>query len=1022
MKIHSFIFFAYCFLLFIFAPYPTHAQGWDMTFGDPGISEYIYSAKELSDSSVAFFGYTRVWGTADFTFFLSKVDQHGNLVWHQNYGDVFYRDEFLDFDTLSNGQFYLAGSELLNGQRGHRTLILDEMGDIVDNNFSSFEEPMGNSSFVRGIKKDDNDEVWVIGKQLGDRLLFRKYGLQGELLWENTNTELYNANFTRFFHPAIPTSDEGLVFLLEVADEDQNENFQLAKIVEGQGVVWNVDFGYAHRVKPKVMVPTPDQGTLILNERHFYIDTITPNQYQSVTKDYLTKISPDGSIIWEYPLDSVGNTTEAFGDPIVLPNGEIFMATQYNSRYKTYRFAADGELLEETLAFHPEANMTPFAPKAIVSGDGRRLLAFKNYDQNLQFYYFDESQNLLWEIETNLLGQEDSYGLRQTLDESFLLYGSFMPEGQSNNDALVLKLDSLGQINIHHLHGTVFFDIEENCQYDTVDIRLPNWIVNITGTPDKYAVTDTAGVYDTTVDNDTLTVTAEPISPYWELCPDISPISFPDGIYSLTVDVPMEATIDCPYMVVDVSTPLLRPCQETSYYINYCNWGTVAEDSAWVEISFDENIHVETASIPWDSQTDNTFTFSLGEVSVMECAQLVIDISVPCDTTLIGQTLCTEANIYPDSLCLTPEPAYSGAFIEVTAECQDSFVYFQLQNTGTAATTGDLYYVVIEDAVLYMSEPFDLDEGEALSIPVPANGATYHLFAEQEPGVIGNTQIGAGIEGCGQNEDGEISLHFLNQFPNTDYEPAFDIDCRNVVSSYDPNEKLAFPGGYGPQHLLPPNTPLDYLIHFQNTGNDTAFVVVLRDTLSQYLDPLSVRPINSSHPYSFDFATTENGQTVLEFTLDPILLPDSTTNERASHGFVKFKVDQKTDLPIGTVIENRVGIHFDINAPVITNTVWHTIGEQYIVVSLDEPTSDQQMLIAVAPNPVMHTALIQLEDQQQTHGAFLLYDLNGKLLYQQPFANGIIPFSREGLPAGMYHFKVMNQMGLQLGLGKLVVQ
>lgn len=53
--------------------------------------------------------------------------------------------------------------------------------------------------------------------------------------------------------------------------------------------------------------------------------------------------------------------------------------------------------------------------------------------------------------------------------------------------------------------------------------------------------------------------------------------------------------------------------------------------------------------------------------------------------------------------------------------------------------------------------------------------------------------------------------------------------------SFDPNDKAAFPVGYGDEHFIERNTSIDYRIRFQNTGTDTAFNVVIVDTLSAWL-------------------------------------------------------------------------------------------------------------------------------------------------------------------------------------------
>src|SRR5262249_13810922 len=60
--------------------------------------------------------------------------------------------------------------------------------------------------------------------------------------------------------------------------------------------------------------------------------------------------------------------------------------------------------------------------------------------------------------------------------------------------------------------------------------------------------------------------------------------------------------------------------------------------------------------------------------------------------------------------------------------------------------------------------------------------------------------------------------------------PVFEFSTRRpVFGSYDPNDKTAEPVGTGDDHFIPADTTLHYLIRFQNTGNDTAFNIVVRD-------------------------------------------------------------------------------------------------------------------------------------------------------------------------------------------------
>jgi hypothetical protein len=71
----------------------------------------------------------------------------------------------------------------------------------------------------------------------------------------------------------------------------------------------------------------------------------------------------------------------------------------------------------------------------------------------------------------------------------------------------------------------------------------------------------------------------------------------------------------------------------------------------------------------------------------------------------------------------------------------------------------------------------------------------------------------------------------------------------------------------------------------------------------------------------------------LVFTFENILLPDSTTNFEGSLGHVYFQVKPRAGLVPGTVIENTAAIYFDFNAPIITNTTFHTIRKPRVYAS-----------------------------------------------------------------------------------------
>ncbi len=154
------------------------------------------------------------------------------------------------------------------------------------------------------------------------------------------------------------------------------------------------------------------------------------------------------------------------------------------------------------------------------------------------------------------------------------------------------------------------------------------------------------------------------------------------------------------------------------------------------------------------------------------------------------------------------------------------------------------------------------------------------------------------------------------------------VDSSNIEVSgaYDPNDKQATP------QLSPSQVAsgeyIKYTIRFQNTGTDTAFNVVLSDTLSNLLRHNTLKMIATSHN-----CKTSVKEGVVYFEFRNILLPDSNVNEKQSHGFVMFRIQPQPTVAVNTTIPNKAAIYFDYNAPVITNTAG-TLIQEFTVVPL----------------------------------------------------------------------------------------
>jgi uncharacterized repeat protein (TIGR01451 family) len=233
-----------------------------------------------------------------------------------------------------------------------------------------------------------------------------------------------------------------------------------------------------------------------------------------------------------------------------------------------------------------------------------------------------------------------------------------------------------------------------------------------------------------------------------------------------------------------------------------------------------------------------------------------------------------------------------------------------------------------------------------------------------------------------------------------DADPFVDIYCGLVTGSYDPNDKTGYPLGIGSTHDILPNQEIEYLIRFQNTGTDTAFTVVIRDTLSMDFDIFSVRSGAASNDYSFRMY----GPRVLEWTFSNIMLPDSIVNEAGSHGFVKFNVKQQRDLANGTVLENSAAIYFDFNAPIFTNTSLHTVNQHSIILNTDKQVDYEKNTFRIYPNPT--TGILQIEQKDNNDLNIKIYDNLGRLVLQKQSNSSNSNLDISNLADGIYFIAI----------------
>lgn len=233
--------------------------------------------------------------------------------------------------------------------------------------------------------------------------------------------------------------------------------------------------------------------------------------------------------------------------------------------------------------------------------------------------------------------------------------------------------------------------------------------------------------------------------------------------------------------------------------------------------------------------------------------------------------------------------------------------------------------------------------------------------------------------------------------------PNLDCDSTNntnnytsiVGASYDPNNKLV----NLPAYINPAiQEQLVYTINFQNTGTAPAQDVFIEDQLNQYLDWSTLEVISKSH--NMFYTIDANGK--VTFTFPQIWLPDSTTNEALSHGYITYKIKENNSIPLNLPIENTAHIFFDLNPAIVTNTTRNTN------TALGLTSHGQTVNVKLYPNPTSGQLVIVSNELIKT---IQIFDLSGKLVFKSANLYMQANLDLTHLSKGMYQIRTTTVAG-----------
>lgn len=949
-------------ILLFLLQFPAYTQGWEKTFGGTGNDEFR-NISSTQDGGYIICGQSNSF-TSEGAAYVIKIDADGNEQWSNLYGGIDAFQSATDIQNYYDGGYILGGIGL--GPNGSIDVFLTRLtvtGDTIwtryfggldaqyDGNFTQLPD----HSLVYTARNEGDNGIDIYAVRVDEN---------GDMIWEKTFDQTEDASP----RDIITTTDNTLLISGGIfIDEGNNDVYLLELDIDGNEIN-SATYGGPNGEGAFGVIQTSDGGFLTCGLTSSFLEAT-----DTTANVYLVRTDANFDTIW---TNSVGG--------LLYDNAHHIIEN------------ADGSFTFSGLT------------DPSVSGSSDVMLG-----------KVDANGQLIWYRNFGGIAPDWAGEMVAAADGGYVIVGRTQSFGFVNgaNDGYLIKTNDLGFSYSNTINGKVFFDENENCNQEVDESDLEGWLIRAASdTEVYYGLSYEGGAYSITVDTGEYVVEVIPPNNYWnwQSCTtnDLSLLSYYD---TTTIDMSAWSAFECPLLSVDLGAPFLRRCFENNYTIRYCNEGTLPAEDAYIEVTFDDYLNVVSSTLPSSAQNGNTYTFEVGDVAIGDCNDFQVTVEVDCDNTVLGQTHCSTAHIYPDSICGSTSPDWDGSSIIVDAECEGDSVLFRIINIGEPMTQ-NLEYIVIEDHIIFREGNFQLDNStnNILEFKEAAFGKTLRLEAQQAIGHPGEDYPAISIEGC--SEDGEIYTGYVLDFYENDANPFLSIDCQENIASYDPNDKQAFPNGIGEDHCINPNVDIEYKIRFQNTGTDTAFTVVITDTLSQFLDITTVRAGASSHPYKFDIY----GDGILKFTFNNIMLPDSNVNEVASHGFIKFRVDQISDNPEGSQIFNKAAIYFDFNEPIITNETYHTVADECITVSIIEIEPTSVSTIRVYPNPFEEMTTFELLNKVEGDYAFELYNISGQLIYKEKFDEAQYNFYRKNIASGMYLYKITTK-GISLDQGKITM-
>ncbi|MDB5227856.1 MAG: hypothetical protein JWN78_2049, partial [Bacteroidota bacterium] len=444
-----------------------------------------------------------------------------------------------------------------------------------------------------------------------------------------------------------------------------------------------------------------------------------------------------------------------------------------------------------------------------------------------------------------------------TFDNVFFGYNDHYDNiGSSHCNGSSSHRDIFNAESLNQIFGTVLKDKNKNCIADAGEPWVEGILVELQLNGKSYFTQSNSGRnfwFDYLEEGNGRVILHTKNQTYFtSVCGDTFNIVIRDTLSNPKINFLVQ-TESCPFaapkMNVNISAPVLRRCFDNLYTLSVYNASEDTAHHVYSDVQLDRYlIATDTQFTSAQYLGNNTYRFQFGDVLPLETQRKHLTVKVECDSTVPGQTHCVTATVSPYVWCSVPQQPHLTAF----ANCENDSVIFYIQNDGYPASWQKNYTITVNDTVKYAGYIlFDASHTFMRLAFANSSGATLRLETVQNS-IYPNedTILSAAFEGCG---NAIFSTGYLPLFPTDNGIPTVYTDCQINRSSFDPNEKTAQPAGFGDSAYILPNTPIEYTIHFQNTGTYYASSVIITDTISTLLNPATFEWLSSSDPFYYSF-------------------------------------------------------------------------------------------------------------------------------------------------------------------------